>query len=345
MRLYEIAELLDGELHGPNDLEIQGVSKIDEAGTGDISFISNPKYRKFLSQTKASAVILNKNSEPTDLPHIFVDDAYVGFVLLLKAFSPKAHDYIRGISERADVHHSTQVGENVHIGPFTYIGPDVTIGKNTIIYPGSVILKKVSIGEKCLIYPNVSIREECEIGNRVIIQNGAVVGSDGFGFAPKGKEYIKIPQLGKVIVEDDVEVGANVTIDRATLGATIIKKGTKLDNLVQIAHNVVVGENSVVAAQSGIAGSSKIGQHAVIGGQVGVSGHITLGDNVTVAAQSGISKSVEDGMVLFGTPALPLTRQKRIDVSLRHLPELVKKINRLEKELEGLKERDGEDNT
>ncbi len=344
MKLKSIAELLDGTLSGDEDIEISGVAKIEEAKQGDITFISNSKYRKYLSSTKASAVIIDDKVGEVDFPHIKVDDAYVGFVFLLKAFSPQPHNYIRGISENAHIENSAQIGESVAIAPHVYIGPDVVIGKETIIYPGVVLLKNVRIGARCVLYPNVSIREDCIVGDRVILHNGVVVGSDGFGFAPRGEKYLKIPQLGNVIVENDVEIGANTTIDRATLGSTIIRAGSKLDNLVQIAHNVHVGANTVIASQTGIAGSSEVGKHVTIGGQVGITGHIKVGDHAMIAAQSGITKDIPEKTVMFGTPALPLTQRKRIDVSLRHLPEMVKRLKQLEKELSVLKQRYESDN-
>lgn len=338
MTLQEIAGHLKGQLSGPPELEISGLAKIEEAQPGQITFLSNKKYVKYLTTTRASAILIDHSIGDVPLPCIKVENAYIGFVMLLHLFNPGRSQLFEGISSQVFIHPSAKIDDNVHIGPFVFIGPQVKIGRNTIIYPGVVLLENVCVGEECLIYPNVSIRENCVIGNRVILHNGAVIGSDGFGFAPQQNEYLKIPQIGSVIIEDDVEIGANTTIDRATLGNTVIKKGTKLDNLIQIAHNVVIGEHTVMAAQSGIAGSTEVGKHATIAGQVGITGHIKIGNDVIIGAQSGISNDVSDKTVMFGTPALPLMQRKRIDVSLRHLPESIKKIQNLEKEIKYLKE-------
>lgn len=338
MTLQEIAGHLKGQLSGPPELEISGLAKIDEAQAGQITFLSNKKYIKYLATTRASAILVDHSIGDVPLPCIKVDNAYSGFVMLLHLFDPGRSQLFQGISSQAFIHPSAKVEDNVHIGPFVFVGPQVQIARNTTIYPGVVLLDHVRIGEGCIIYPNVSIRENCVIGNRVILHNGVVIGSDGFGFAPKQNEYVKIPQIGGVIIEDDVEIGANTAIDRATLGNTIIKRGSKLDNLIQIAHNVVIGENTVMAAQSGIAGSTEVGNHVTIAGQVGITGHIQIGDEVIIGAQSGISNDVPTKTVMFGTPAVPLMQRKRIDVSLRHLPEAMKKIQALEKEIRHLKE-------
>ncbi len=338
MTLKEIADELNGELFGPEDLEISAPAKIEQAQEGEITFLSNPRYKQYLSKTEASAIIIDSEIDDLKLPHIIVDDAYVGFLMLLRLFSPPAHDFIHEVSAAAFIDKSARLDPSVKVAPLAYIGPDSEIGKNTVIYPGVVILKNVKIGADCILYPNVSVRENCIIEDRVILHNGCVIGSDGFGFAPKADAYVKIPQLGHVHIESDVEIGANTTIDRATLGKTIIKKGTKLDNLVQIAHNVVVGENCAMAAQSGIAGSTEIGNSVTIGGQAGLAGHIKVANRVMIAGQSGVTKNVPEKTVLFGTPALPIMQQKRIDVSMRHLPEMVKKIHNLENEIIALKE-------
>jgi len=337
MTLKEIAERIGGRLAGPEDMEISGPAKIEQARAGEITFISNPKYKHFIETTQASAVIVDESLAGIPLPHIVVPDAYVAFVLVLRLYAKPVHDYINGVSEQAYVHPSASVHPGASVAPLAYVGPGAVIGNNTVVFPGVVILKEVRIGDDCIIYPNVSIREFCTIGNRVILQNGCVIGSDGFGFAPHEGHYEKIPQIGNVVIEDDVEIGANCTVDRSTLGSTVIKKGTKLDNLVQVAHNVTIGEHTVMAAQSGIAGSTTVGRHVTIGGQVGVTGHIKIGNNAIIAAQSGITKNVEDGAVLFGTPAVPLSLRKRIEVSLRKLPELVKLVHELEKEIAKLK--------
>jgi len=338
MTLKEIADYLDGELHGPENLEITAPARIEQAQKGQITFLANMKYQQHLDTTQASAVLVESKIDDNKIPQIVVKNAYISFVFLLRLFNPPDEGYIRGQSELAHIDTAAQIDPTVSVGPFVYIGPDCRVGKNTTLYPGVVLLKNVTIGEDCVLYPNVSIRENCKVGNRVILHNGCVIGSDGFGFAPKGDGYIKIPQLGHVVIEDDVEIGANTTIDRATLGETIIKRGTKLDNLVQIAHNVEVGSNTVIASQTGVAGSTKIGDNVTIAGQVGIVGHITIGNRSILAAQCGISKSVPEKSIMFGTPALPLSKQKRIDVSLRHLPEMVKKMHQLENEIIALKE-------
>lgn len=337
MTLQEIASFLDGKLDGPEDLEIKRPAKIEQAEKGDITFISNPRYAKYLPETKASAVIIDQNIGDVGIPSIRVKNAYIGFLQVLKLFMPEFHEYIDNVSGQACIDSSARIAGSARIAPMAYIGPGVEVGESTVIYPGVVLLRNVRIGQHCVLYPNVSIREECTIGDHVILHNGCVIGSDGFGFAPEGKEYQKIPQLGRVVIEDNVEIGANVTIDRATIGDTIIRSGCKIDNLVQIAHNVTVGKNTVMAAQSGIAGSTEIGRHVTIGGQVGITGHIKIADETIIAAQSGVTKDTIEKSVMFGTPALPIMQQKRIDVSLRKLPDLFKTVHSLEQKIEKLK--------
>ena len=337
MKLKEIAEALNGQLHGPADLEITGPGKIDEAKNGQITFLANPKYQKYNATTRASAIVIDKKIPDLKLPYILVGNAYLAFMQILRLFTPELHEYFSGISEQAVVDQTAKIHPSAKIAPLAYIGPNVQIGKNTVIYPGVVILKNVRIGEDCILYPNVSVREDCVIGNRVILHNGVVVGSDGFGFAPFNGRYHKIPQIGNVIIEDDVEIGANSTIDRATTGSTIIHQGCKFDNLVQIAHNVKVGQNTAIAAQSGIAGSAEVGENVTIAGQVGIVGHIKVHDQVIVAAKSGVSKDVPQGQIVFGIPAMEINKKKRIEASMRHLPDLMKRIRELEKELNALK--------
>ncbi len=338
MKLQEIAEAIHGELHGPADLEITGPGKIEEAHAGEITFLANPKYQQYVATTKASAIILERPIEPIKIPYILVPNAYLAFMQILHLFTPEQHDYFEGIAKQAYIHPSAKIDPSVKIAPMAYIGPNVTIAKNTVIYPGVVILKNVKIGENCILYPNVSIREDCVIGNRVILHNGVVIGSDGFGFAPFKGVYHKIPQIGNVVIEDDVEIGANSTIDRATTGSTIIKRGCKIDNLVQIAHNVKVGENTAMAAQTGIAGSAEIGKNVIIAGQVGIVGHIKVHDKAIIAAKTGISKDVPEGQIMFGIPGLPINKQKRIEASMRRLPDLIKRVRELEEELKNLKD-------
>jgi len=337
MTLKEIADHLNGSLNGPADLQITGPAKIEDAQPGQITFLSNRKYIKYLSSTKASAVVVDHSIQEVPLPHIRVENAYFAFVFVLKLFEDHQENLFDGISDKAYIHPSADIDQSVQIAPFAYIGANVTIGKNSTIYPSVVIHKNVEIGMDCTLYPGVTIRENCKIKDRVILHNGAVIGSDGFGFAPYQNTYIKIPQLGNVIVEEDVEIGSNTTIDRATLGSTIIKKGTKLDNLVQVAHNVTIGENTVIAAQTGIAGSTEIGNNVTMAGQVGIAGHIKIADGVTLGAKSGVAGDINKKGIMWGSPANPVMKQKRIEVSIRHLPEIEKKVHRLEKEIELLK--------
>lgn len=338
MKLNEIARHLNGTLHGPGEIDIAGPAKVEEAVKGEITFISNPKYKHFLSSTKASAIVVDDNiTEQIKLPHIRVKNAYMGFLLLLKIFEPTRGMDIKGISASAVISKGASVGANTSIAPFVFVGSNTKIGTNCKIYPGVTILENVSIGDDCILYPNVTIREYCVIGNRVILQNGVVIGADGFGFAPEQGKYHKIPQIGNVIIKDDVEIGANTTVDRATVGSTIIGKGAKIDNLIMVAHNCTIGENTVIAAQTGIAGSTKIGSNVTIGGQVGINGHINIGDNSIIAAQSGVTKDVKPASVLMGLPAIPIMENKRINVSIRNLPDTMKKISELKKELQELK--------
>jgi len=339
MNLLEIAEFLNGELVGDPDIQISGLAKIQSASSGELTFLANPKYGKYLESTGASAVLISKTQESPGINHIKVDDPYSSFLEVLNLLHPLKDPDFNGIHPTVVVSETAAIGKNVQIGPNVFIGESVKIGDNSLIYPNCVLLDNAQIGENCRIYPRVSIRDGCRVGNNVIIHDGVVVGSDGFGFAPDGEKYKKIPQMGIVVIEDDVEIGANSTIDRATIGETIVKKGCKIDNLVQIAHNVEIGANSVIAAQTGISGSTKVGNHVTIAGQVGTVGHIEIGDNAILAAKSGISKNVPAGEVWFGYPAMTMIRQKRIEASLRRLPEMSKKFNKLVKQLEEMEEK------
>lgn len=332
--LKEIAARIGGELVGNGDIVISGAAEIDKAQPGQISFLANPRYRKYLDSTRASAVIIDGKTElRPSIPHIRVADAYYGFLQTFVMFHPPQHMLSPGVHPSAVIDPSCKLGQNVAIGAHVFLGPRVQVGDNTRIFPNSVILNDSRVGKNCCIYPLVSIRENCVIGDRVIIHNGAVIGSDGFGFVPHEGVYEKIPQVGKVVIEDDVEIGANATIDRATMGATIVRKGTKLDNLVHLAHNVEVGEHTVMAAQTGISGSTRIGKRVMIGGQVGTVGHITIGDGAQIGAQSGVSKSIPPGEVFFGYPARPIMKAKRIEAALSQLPDLLKRVRELERQL------------
>ena len=339
MKLADIADFLHGELVGDPEINITGLAKIQEASSGQLTFLANPKYAKFLETTQASAVLIGLDQEEPALAQIKVKDPYLAFLEVLALFYPAAEPNFTGIHPLAVVAESAMLGKNIRIAPNVYIGEKVQIGDNTIIYPNTVILDNVLIGSDCRLYSRVSVRERCRIGNRVIIHDGVVIGSDGFGFAPEGEKYKKIPQMGIVRIEDDVEIGSNSTIDRATLGETLIGAGCKLDNLVQIAHNVEIKENTVIAAQTGVSGSTKIGTHVTLAGQVGIVGHVEIGDNVIVAAQSGVSKNIPAGEVWFGYPASALTKQKRIEASLRRLPDMNKKVQSLEKKINELEKK------
>ena len=331
--LAEIAELVQGVLEGDGTVRINGVAKIEEADSGKITFISNPRYAKFVDTTKASAIIVSNDFPERDKPIIRTQNPYFSFLKVLKVFHPEGESLTKGIHPSAIINKTTKVGANARIGAYVVIDRHCNIGENVIIHPGVVIGREVEIGNRTTIYANVVLREQVRIGNNVIIHSGTIIGSDGFGFAREGEVYHKIPQVGTVVIEDDVEIGANCTIDRATLGETVLHKGVKLDNLIQVAHNVEIGENTVIAAQTGISGSTKIGSNVIIGGQVGFVGHIKIGNNTTIGAQSGVSKSLPPDSVYFGYPARPIMQAKREDVALRKLPDLLKRIAAIEEKL------------
>lgn len=328
--LAEITELVQGDLEGDSSIEIHGLAKIEEAGVGEITFISNPKYAKFINTTHASAAIVSHDFPKTVKPIIRTKDPYLSFLKVLKIFHPPLETVIMGIHPSAIIDQTAQIGENARIGAHVVVEKDCRIGNDVTIHPGVKISRDVQIGSNTTLYANVVLRENVRLGENVIIHSGTVIGSDGFGFAREGQHYHKIPQVGTVIIENDVEIGANCSIDRATLGETIIHKGAKLDNLIQVAHNVEIGENTVIAAQTGISGSTRIGKNVMIGGQVGFVGHIEIGDNTTIGAQSGVSKSLPPNSVYFGYPARPIMQAKREEAALRKLPELLKKVSDLE---------------
>lgn len=337
LKLTEVAQLVDGVIDGDEKLVITGIAKIEEAEEGDITFLSNPKYIKFLETTRASAVFVSKDFPPAQITVVRTENPYYAFLKLLKTLHPPYDSLSPGIHPSSVIDPTALIGSEVSIGALVYIGKQCVIGDRVRIHPGTVISDEVRVGEDTILYPNVTVRERVQIGSRVIIHNGTVLGSDGFGFAREGQTYHKIPQVGTVIVEDDVEIGSNCTIDRATIGETRIKKGAKLDNLIQIAHNVVVGENTVIAAQTGVSGSTKLGNGVIVGGQVGFVGHIEVGDNTSIGAQSGVSKSLPPDSIYFGYPAKPIMQAKREEASLRKLPDIIKKITELEKEIKKLR--------
>lgn len=329
-----IAEITGGTIEGNRDCEITGFAKIEEAKKGDISFIANPKYIHFASDTEASALIISEDlsvPEGTKATLIRVKDPYSTLALLMMHFVKKERR--SGIEQPSFISEGAEIGEGAYIGAFAYIGRGARIGRNVMIYPQAYIGDGVEIGDESIIRPHATVYEGCKIGNRCILHSGCVIGADGFGFAPSGDEYMKIPQIGIVVLEDDVEIGANTTVDRATMGETRIGKGTKLDNLIQVAHNVTLGKNNVVAAQAGIAGSSSVGDSNRIGGQVGIAGHIKFGSRCEVGAQSGINKGYGDGKRIIGYPATDIETFAKSAVLIRRLPELFREVAEIKNEI------------
>jgi UDP-3-O-[3-hydroxymyristoyl] glucosamine N-acyltransferase len=341
----DIAKLLDGEVVGDGTQRISSVAKVEEAGPGMLAFIANPKYEKYAETTGASCVLVSRTFDPSKfaklpLSLIKLDDPYASFVIAIEKFAPKKTDIEPGIHPTAVIAPGATVGEGCSIGAYVVVGNNTVIGPRTTIHPHVVIGRDVKIGNDCLLYPQVTIREECIIGNRVIIQPGAVIGGDGFGFAPKkDRSYQKIPQLGIVVLEDDVEVQANTCIDRATLGETRIKRGTKLDNLVQIAHNVVVGEDTVIAGSSGVAGSTKIGSRNMIGGAVAITGHVFTSDDVKVGGGSIATRALDEpGATYSGYPAKEAGKWRKIEAASRSLPDLLAEMREVKQRLGSLEQ-------
>jgi len=331
----EIGFMLNGTVEGDAHVAVDKLAKIEEAAPGALSFLANPKYEQYLYTTGASIVIVNHDlvlSEPVKATLIRVENAYSSFSVLLEKYNTIKLNKT-GNEQPNFVHPSAKVGENCYIGAFAYIGPGSSIGDNCKIYPNAYIADNVSIGNNVTLFPGVVVYFDCVIGNNVIIHSGAIIGSDGFGFAPQPDgTYNKIAQIGNVILEDDVEIGSNTTIDRATMGSTVIRKGVKLDNLIQVAHNVEIGENTVIAAQTGISGSTKIGENVILGGQVGVVGHISIAKGTQVQAQSGVSRTIaEENKKWMGSPATAYGDHMRSQIVVMRLPELEKKVNELEK--------------
>ena len=338
-----IAGFLNGEIEGYPEIKVNTIAKIEEGHEGALSFLANPKYEHYIYQTKSSIVLVNKSFVPSAsiaATLIRVENSYEAFASLLRLVD-QARPRKKGIHASAIIESSAKVGSDVFIGPYAYIGENCIIGDGCSIYPHVYIGDNTRLGTNCTINPGVKIYHDCLLGEGCIIHAGSVIGSDGFGFAPQSdNEYMKIPQLGNVVLEDHVEIGANVTIDRATMGSTIIRKGVKLDNLIQIGHNVEVGENTVMAAQTGISGSTKIGKNCMFGGQVGLAGHLKIADGTKIGAQGGILGDVkEENTVIIGSPAIELKQFLRSSVIFRKLPEMKTKIELLEKEIESLKKR------
>lgn len=330
----QIALLINGKVEGNPDDSVNSFGKIEEAQQGQLAFLANPKYEDHLYNTNASVVIINEAfvlKQKVKATLIRVADAYSAFATLLSKYQEIVTQQLAGVQQPVYIAKTASYGQNVFIGAFAYLGENVKIGANTKIFPQAYIGDNVTIGDNSIIHPGVKIYHDCVIGNHVIIHAGTVVGSDGFGFAPQADgSFKKVPQIGNVLIEDNVEIGANTTIDRATMGSTVIKSGVKLDNLIQIAHNVEIGSSTVIAAQAGVSGSTKIGKSVMIGGQAGIVGHLQIGDRAKVNAQSGVSKSIEPGKAVTGSPAYDYTSALRSQAISRNLPELEKRIKELE---------------
>lgn len=334
--LRELARIVKGEIVGDPDTVITGVSGIKEARKGDITFLANRRYMPLLETTQASAVITPLDIDSAPQPIIKTQDPSFAFAQVVADMFPVQVRHPRGIHKTAVIAKSVKIGKNVAVGPYVVIEDKAEIGDNTIIYAGCFIGHDVKIGRDCLFYANVAIRERVVIGNRVSVQSGTAIGSEGFGYTNIDGEYRLIPQVGTVVIEDDVEIGANVAIDRARFDKTLIGRGTKIDNLVQIAHNVVIGQNSIIVAQAGISGSTHIGNKVTIAGQAGLVGHITIGDGAILAAQAGVTKSVPPNTIVSGYPARPHQEAKKINAYIQRLPELVEELGALKKKIEAL---------
>ena len=336
-----IAGFLKGEIEGNPDVKVNTIAKIEEGHEGALSFLANPKYEHFIYTTDSSIVLVNKTFVPSEkikATLIRVENAYESFASLLRLVD-QARPRKTGIHSTAVIESSAKIGSDVYLGPYSYVGENAVIGDGCSVYPHVYIGDNTRVGNKCILYPGVKVYHECLLGNGCIIHAGSVIGSDGFGFAPQSEnEYMKIPQLGNVVLEDNVEIGANVTIDRATIGSTIIRKGVKLDNLIQIGHNVEVGENTVMAAQSGISGSTRLGKNCMVGGQVGFAGHIKIANGTKIGAQAGILGEIkEENTAIIGSPAFDIKQFMRSAVIFKRLPDMKTKLDTLEKEVEALK--------
>ncbi len=331
----QIAKILEGEVVGNPNAEVWTLSKIEEGANGSISFLANPKYESYIYTTKASITLVNNSFTPEgeiNTTLIKVDDAYLSFTKLLTFYDQAKKDSKVGIEQPSLISDTVQYGENLYLGSFSYIGSNVRIGNNVKIYPNCFIGDNVVIGNNVTVYAGAKIYSDTLIGSHCVIHSGAIIGADGFGFAPNPDgSYTTIPQIGNVIIEDYVDIGASTTIDRATMGSTIIRKGVKLDNQIQIAHNVEIGEHTVIAAQTGVAGSTKIGKYCVIGGQVGFAGHIVVGNNVRIQAQSGVGRNVKDNEILQGSPSFTYSDYSKSYVHFRNLPKIVLELEELKK--------------
>ncbi|MDP8264137.1 MAG: UDP-3-O-(3-hydroxymyristoyl)glucosamine N-acyltransferase [Candidatus Aceula lacicola] len=332
--LAEIAQLIDGKVHGDDNVVIMGISGIKEAREGEITFVANPKYFSLIEETKASAVIVPEDVSLSKKNLILTKNPSLAFSKLAAIVVGDLSHYVKGIHPTAIIADDAVIGKNVCIGPYAVIQSKAEVEDDSIIYSGCFVGYETKIGTKCLIYPNTTIRERITIGNNVIIHSGTVIGSDGFGFADVDGMHEKIPQIGTVVIEDNVEIGSNVTVDRARFDKTFIGKGTKIDNLVQIAHNVVIGQNCIVCAQAGISGSVDIKDRVILAGQAGIAGHLTIGEGAIVAAQAGVTKSVAPKTIVSGYPAKPHDKAKKVNASLQRLPEYIKMIHDLRRRIE-----------
>ena len=338
----QIAHILNGKIEGNAEVKVSNFSKIEEGQSGTLTFLANLKYIHYIYETQASIVLVNDDFKqekdlPSTLTLIRVPNAYAALAQLLELVN-QAKPSKQGVEAMSFVSPSAQISKDIYIGAFAYIGENVRLGENVAIYPNSYIGDNAIIGDNTIIYAGVKIYADCKIGKNCIIHSGAVIGADGFGFAKEGDVFKKIPQLGNVIIEDNVEIGANTTIDRAVMGSTIIRQGVKLDNLIQVAHNVEIGRNTGMAAQTGIAGSSKIGENCIFGGQSAVIGHLKIGNNVSVGGQSGVANNIKDGRTILGSPAVEARDSLRSSVIFPKLPDMYKQLNQLQKEIESLKE-------
>jgi UDP-3-O-[3-hydroxymyristoyl] glucosamine N-acyltransferase len=334
--LGQLAELVGGMIIGDDSVEVSGIAGITEAGPEHITFLSNPKYMPFIHTTNGAAIIVEKGM-PSPKPLLVTSNPYLAYAKIAQLFFQSSAEAV-GISSDACIDVSARLGNGVSVHPLVYVGKGAVVGDRTVLRPGVVIEDGVVIGKDCLIHSNVTILRNCQVGNRVIIHSGTVIGSDGFGFANDKGVHIKIPQVGIVLIDDDVEIGANCAVDRAAMGKTWIKRGVKIDNLVQIAHNVVIGEDTLLVAQVGISGSVEVGRNAILAGQVGVAGHIKIGNNVRIGGQSGVAQSISDGEIVSGAPAMPHGQWLRMVGIVPKLPEMYKRLTKLEARIRTLEE-------
>lgn len=340
-KLCDLARLVGGNVIGDDQVEISKVGAIEEAGPGEITFLANPRYRAYLAGCRASAIIVgpgvvNETCAKSGQGFLETSNPYVAFAKVLQLFNPSAA-YAARVSSAASIDSTASVDAGATVFPNVFVGRDVKIGRGTVLYPGVFLGDRAEVGADCILHPNVTVREGCRIGNQVVLHAGVVIGSDGFGYAGEGRARIKIPQIGIVVIEDDVEIGANTTVDRATLGQTVIRRGAKIDNLVQIAHNVVVGEDAIIAAQTGIAGSTRIGKDVILAGQVGIVNHVEIGDGARIGPQSGIPRSVPAGSLLSGgIAAAPHHEWLKVMTLLPQLPKLWNSVRSLEKKVSRL---------